>query len=303
MAAVTEGEIKRLQLEELYIKYEQLDETRMFVNKFKTNICRSTNIDMLVNLLYLKNLKVHNYPIDLHIAHQNRIIAILDRNFGPSSYRAFRHLNDRTREYEGRYNLCGLTGFMSSLLINCQYILYNYFISHNVEVNSYDDSLVLFIKFFHIRSELMPDVEKMAVKNIFRQFRLKCPQCPLLNSGWYDLFIAQYRTWYDAIITKEWYVSKFGTRYDFSTIIENYGKGYFAQFINRDKTYYEKKNVETILFDLSWEYAPVYYDPNYNPEVNPEFIIRIRDFLIGDMMVFNKYLKYKQKYLQLKNKN
>jgi hypothetical protein len=298
--------ISSTSLEEEYSKYEKMDERTLFIDTISTSFGLTKNIDLLIHSLYwCKSIEYDAFPTNMHLAHQHRIKKILDNNFSPS-YLAFRHLNDDSRENAGgHYNTAGRTGFMSSLLINCSFILYDYFLQHGVEANIWDDSFVIFIKFININLDRMPIEEKAAIKSIFRQYKKLCPTCIFVNGSGLDRFISMYNRWAGEIINKEWY-KKYNGRYDFNIIIENNKDAHYREIkslLEQDKKYYRDKNPDELIFNSKWEYYPEYYNQFHYKQIDisPNFLTKIKDFLIfGENTYKSKYLKYKTKYLALK---
>jgi hypothetical protein len=194
---------------------------------------------------------------------------------------------------------------MSSLLINCSFILYDYFLQHGVEANIWDDSFVIFIKFININLDRMPIEEKAAIKSIFRQYKKLCPTCIFVNGSGLDRFISMYNRWAGEIINKEWY-KKYNGRYDFNIIIENNKDAHYREIkslLEQDKKYYRDKNPDELIFNSKWEYYPEYYNQFHYKQIDisPNFLTKIKDFLIfGENTYKSKYLKYKTKYLALK---
>jgi hypothetical protein len=307
----TATKIPKLVIENEYTKYASMSEADLFKKNVRTNFGLTRNIDLFVNALYWCNTLQYlstGFPIEMHLKHQNIIITMLTAKFRSTNYSEYKNLNDPTRPIEssGHYYITGRTGFMTSLLINCQFLLYDYFfIKHNVEVNVYDDSFIIFLKLMNINIEEMPDVEIDAIKRIFKKYKTICGDCPFVNPGGYEEFIDIYEAVARNCKSKEWYKQKYGEKYHFTTIIENGAEGPISELINRDKTYYKTKDVRDILFNLGWEYYPRYYKNGMalinERDVSPDFMRRIRDFLIEDTTTFeSKYLKYKMKYLALK---
>jgi hypothetical protein len=313
-SVIKQLEILKDYLNEEYLKYEKMDEETLFITKIRTNFGLITNIESLVHCIYWIAEKlnyVRSFPIDIHLQHQFKIISILEKKFSSSSYMAFRNLDDPTRETDGygHYNTNGRTGFMSSLLINCSFILYDYFLQHGVIANVWDDSFVIFIKLININISRMPREEIEAIKNIFKQYKRICKyqglDCPFVNGTGYTEFNIIYNSSYNNSMARPYY-KKFNGRYDFETIINNnkvaiYGK--VKEILEKDKTYYTDKEPDDLIFNSDWEYYPEYYDRFriQTLNVSPEFIFKIRDFLIGDATTYeSKYLKYKMKYLALK---
>ena len=306
---------------ERFLSYDYYNKLKG-IDLFKTKIhikelgFETTNFDMLVNLLYHENPQEgHIYGIEAHMAHEDEIKKILTKFKKEDIIEYFNSDSDRKYPY-GKYYLEGKTGMMSSLLVNSQYILYNYLLSLGVIANIHDDCLIIFIKLINTNMTLIPQKELDAINNIFKKYReLR------LDISIIDAFTSMYSDLSINFFKKDWYIERYGNKYNIDVIISNSNlKDFIGDYINRDHTIYKQKDPEHI-FGVNWEYAPAF--SNYHNNVTPKFIELIKDGLLNSNLsqqnfffllnsnsnnsnnlnsekVYLKYLKYKSKYILLK---
>lgn len=310
MAQVSEQQ----DIDKYYKNFINMDAEELFLREVKAFGIETTNMDILVHLIYIHNQSISDFNIDKHIRHQYEIIKLLTRKFEPP-FREFQYLNNPERKYPGKYYLNGSTGFMSSLLVNCQYILYDFFFNNGVNINMTDDALIIFLKLIKTNLSILPDVEMTAIINILTKYKQMCRNnCDLLNSQWYYDFISNYKLWANDCMAKPWYKSRYGNKHNFDIIIDNNGRDFLSEYINKDKTFFVEKDLYAIL-NPQWEYKPAYMTINIEQNVSPNYLIMIGKIMclinIGKQKninvektnktdTYSKYIKYKSKYLNLK---
>ena len=310
MAQVSEQQ----DIDKYYKNFINMDAEELFLREVKAFGIETTNMDILVHLIYIHNQSISDFNIDKHIRHQYEIIKLLTQKFEPP-FREFKYLNNPERKYPGKYYLNGSTGFMSSLLVNCQYILYDFFFNNGVNINMTDDALIIFLKLIKTNLSILPDVEMTAIINILTKYKQMCRNnCDLLNRQWYYDFISNYKLWANDCMAKPWCKSKYGNKHNFDIIIDNYGIDFLSEYINKDKTFFVEKDLDAIL-NPQWEYKPAYMTINIEQNVSPNYLIMIGKIMclinIGKQKninvektnktdTYSKYIKYKSKYLNLK---
>jgi hypothetical protein len=306
--------LEQQDIDKYYKNFINMDAEELFLREVKAFGIETTNMDILVHLIYIHNQSISDFNIDKHIRHQYEIIKLLTRKFEPP-FREFQYLNNPERKYPGKYYLNGSTGFMSSLLVNCQYILYDFFFNNGVNINMTDDALIIFLKLIKTNLSILPDVEMTAIINILTKYKQMCRNnCDLLNSQWYYDFISNYKLWANDCMAKPWYKSRYGNKHNFDIIIDNNGRDFLSEYINKDKTFFVEKDLYAIL-NPQWEYKPAYMTINIEQNVSPNYLIMIGKIMclinIGKQKninvektnktdTYSKYIKYKSKYLNLK---
>ena len=115
-------------------------------------------------------------------------------------------------------------------------------------------------------------------------------------------------------MAKPWYKSRYGNKHNFDIIIDNYGRDFLSEYINKDKTFFVEKDLYAIL-NPQWEYKPAYMTINIEQNVSPNYLSMIGKIMclinIGKQKninvektnktdTYSKYIKYKSKYLNLK---
>ncbi len=288
-------EFKNASYDEIYEYYNTLSVEQLFEKKIYIEYLEleTTNFDVLTNMLYFRNYeywKKYKHYVEDHIAHEYEIIHILSKfKQNPRDIDEIKSIIasqvDRKYPY-GKYFLEGNTGLMSSLLVNCLYIVYEYLLKMGVEVNGTDDSLIIFFKLTKTNMTLIPQDELDSINNIFKIFK-KNKKLKNILLQLHD-FNKQYKKWTDPIIIKEWYKYKYehyinlykpNSFYDIMSIIQNPQIYKFIEdYVNSDLSIYKKKFPD-IRYSIYWEYSPEY--DNYNNNATPEFINKIVNGLLN----------------------
>ncbi len=226
---------------------------------------RTYNIDMLVHQLYWEKVN----DIRIHKMHQYDIIRMLKKLNNDEINR----LLMLERNYEFRTYLNGKQALMSAILVNSQFILYNYLltrINDNNNINIKIDSLIIFFKLLNIDSNSIPHEELESIKSILIKFKknfINSDIFIIFNSKWWNKFINKYEDCLSVAKTKEW----FSYPINFNKIIYNYGMDFFEDYLKDTRAnYYEFFN---------WEYCPKFN--SYTNNVDMQFMYFIKNFFIN----------------------
>jgi hypothetical protein len=244
---------------------------------------KSNILDKELNKLYSSSKSFDEpYNSNEHIKHQKNIIRLIE--LGDKNYKLSEFISSYPcYNTEWRFHLQGTGCRLSSILTNFYFILYDY-LTNNSDIlkkyNPYIDIIILSTNLINIeREELkfkMPDEEFKAMINIMRKF---------IERGVYGKF-------------KEFLQSK-----EYKTS-EDYGK-FVKPYSSFDASKFRLDATDP------WEYKPSYVKNGYylwKEEFEYE-VMKIFDninkltnenTLTGGY--YQKYLKYKNKYLNLKNK-
>jgi hypothetical protein len=245
-----------------YQYYNSLSIHDLF-RRFPGNGLLTTNFEMLVHGLYWDALehRISEYTNDIHIMHEYNIIEILNK----FSNDDLKLISDPNRQYfTYRKYLAGETGLMSSLIINAQYILYEYLLSKGCSINIKVDTFLIFMKLISTDFNSIPIEELSAIHNIIDHYKYNYQDADLLNFEWWSNFMLKYNNILKIASTKIW----FTTPILFIKMITNYGSYYLNEYLDDDWLNYG-----------NWEYNPPF--SNYSNHVDMVFINKIKDFFIS----------------------
>jgi len=222
---------------------------------------RTYNIDMLIHKLYWDK----KYGLNAHLNHQKYIINFL-RKFKETDIKTLLRLE---RQYDFRSYLNGNKALMSSILINSQFILYDFLLSnYNIseDINIKIDSIIIFFKLLRMDMNYIPIEELDALKHILYLLKNHYSDFEMFNNKWWGTFINKYEDCLYIAQGKEW----FSEPIIFDKIIMNYGMDFFEEYFKNTNSYYNEFG--------NWEYCPEFN--NYNNNVNIQFIYNIKSFYL-----------------------
>lgn len=220
---------------------------------------RTYNIDMLVHQLYWEKKDIEYF----HISHQYKIISIL-RKLNDADINRLLMLE---RHYDYRSYLNGNQALMSAILVNSQFILYNYLLTRTIKtINIKIDSLILFFKLLNIDFNSIPQKELESIKSILKKLKTNFIDFEIFNVTWWKKFINKYDNCLSIAMSKQW----FSNPIMFNKIIYNYGMDFFEDYLkDTSSNFHEFGN---------WEYCPKFN--SYTNNADMQFMYFIRNFYL-----------------------
>jgi len=276
-----------------YEKFNRMNVDELALIIKDTGGMTTRNIDLL---LYCNSDGINNVETEHHILHEQKILEILTK-FRPDDLK--RLFNDPRVTYPYREYLNGVTGSMSALLVDSKFITFNYLLKIGLEINYNADLYILVGKLFlsnvNYDNYGMPVEEFKAYKNIIKNLRKKARMHDLFNPDWWDTFQSNLNGLISSLGHNDWWIS-------------NVQNMYHKMF-----TYLEIKPWRDNTLIEGWESTPVYNDYK-DLQHTPQNFFAIKKIFIpsnsnhsnysnsNKMMggYIQKYLKYKQKYIELK---
>jgi hypothetical protein len=217
---------------------------------------RTYNIDMLIHQLYWEKKNIDKY----HIAHQHKIINILSKLTNDD----LNKLLMLERHYEFRSYLNGKQALMSTILVNSQFILYNYLLKRTNNINIKIDTMIILIKLINIDFNSINKAELECIKSLLKKLKTKFSDADMFNNKWWDTLITKYDDCLSIARTKEW----FSYPIIFNKIVYNYGIKFFENYLKETgANFYEFNN---------WEYCPSFNC--YTNNVDMQFMFNIQTF-------------------------
>jgi hypothetical protein len=225
---------------------------------------RTYNIDMLVHQLYWDKIG----DVDNHISHQYKIISILKKLNNDDINR----LLILKRHYDFRSYLNGNKALMSAILVNSQFILYDYLLSRiNINdlrsnINIKIDSMIIFFKLINIDYKSIPKKELESIKSILKRLKTDLIDMKIFDSKWWKTFLNKYKDCLSIAMTKEW----FSTPIMFDKIIYNYGMDIFEDYLKDTGANFHEF--------VNWEYCPKFN--SYTNNADMQFMYSIKNFYL-----------------------
>ncbi len=219
---------------------------------------RTYNIDMFIHQLYWEEVN----EIRLHKIHQYDIIRMLKK------------LNDEEinrllmleRHYDFRTYLNGTQALMSAILVNSQFILYNYLLNRTKNINIKIDTLIIFFKLININFDSIPKQEIESIKSILKTLKTNFSKFDIFTNKWWSKFINKYDDCLSIARTKDW----FSYPINFNKMIHNYGMDFFEDYLKDTGANYNEF--------CNWEYCPEFN--SYTNNVDMKFIYFIQTFYL-----------------------
>jgi hypothetical protein len=275
------------------------------------------NIDTIIHKIYIDNeqkdvdrYEHYNFDINNHVKYDEKLKQMMTLYSREELKMIF---NDPTVYYNaGRFYLNGKTGTMSSILLNSHFILYEYLLSENVEINPYQDILIILDRILTLKpQEQFNDEER---RNITKELKSLCNILKLINKKYgVQIKIINYEGYHISIDIKN-----------------NFIWTNICEYIKEQSEIFKKQNldhpmIKKILSDRGgklyendqdlynsygvWEYNPRFFESN-SPNIcelsYKQSILELLNKFIRDNKIYDdyrqKYIKYKQKYLSIKNK-
>ena len=300
---------------------ERLSVEFLLASKTEANFLKERNLDSIIHKKYIEqgnnNDKHYNFDIIEHILYDEYLVRFAQQYNRIELRQLF---NDPSVYYNaGRFYLNGKTGTMSAILVNCQFMLYNYLLSHDVEIDPNQDIILILHRILSMKTnEEVSELEyvniqkeKKAIVNILKQIEQKYG----VKFG----FVTKNKQFIFSIFAnKQIYTDIIGYLEESSKIfIQNNITHDFLQRIINDQPYLLTPHSLCTMY-MPWEYMPIFikrFNDNIcellrnqqllyllNKFITENDIYRNRPFNINEFINFQKkYLKYKQKYIALKN--
>ena len=298
----------------------------LLASKTEANFLKERNLDSILHKKYIdegnNNDKHYNFDTIKHITYDRDLVIFAQQYNQEELLRLF---NDPTVYYNaGRFYLNGATGTMSAILLNSQFMLYNYLLSQNVKINPYQDIVLLLHRIISMKTDeeiekkIEPELqhlleqERTALVNILRQinsiYKVKFGFVTKDNKKIFSIFAENI---YTDIIE---YLKEFAEKYK----IENLDHFMIQNIIRDNNNKLYQNDYDLCMMYGPWEYMPTFIkrmDDNicnllrnqqnlYTLEsfINKYAIYINRPFELNNFIKFQKkYLKYKHKYNNLKN--
>ncbi len=216
------------------------------------------NIDMLIHQIYWDKKDIDKY----HISHQFKIINILKK----LSDEEINTLLMLKRDYDFRNYLNGKQALMSAILVNSQFILYNYLLKRTNNINIKADTLIVFFKLINLDFNSIPKIELESIKSLLKKLKSKFSDANMFNNKWWATFINKYEDCLSIARSKSWFTLPI----NFNKIIYNYGMDFYEDYLkDTGYNFYEFGN---------WEYCPSFN--SYTNNVDMNFIFNIQTFYL-----------------------
>lgn len=308
---------------------ERLSVEFLLASKIEANFLKERNLDSIIHKKYIEqgnnNDKHYNFDIIEHILYDEYLVKFAQQ-YNPIELQQL--FNDPSVYYNaGRFYLNGKTGTMSAILVNCQFMLYNYLLSQDVEIDPNQDIILILYRILSMKTNrevseleyLNIQKEKEAIVNILKQIDQK------------------YKVKFGFVTKNEQLIfSIFANEYIYTNIVEYLEKSSelfiennithdFLQHIINDQPYLLTQHSLCTMY-MPWEYMPNFIKRINNNIcellTNRQLLYLLDKFItennIYENRPFNinkfinvqqfqqfkkKYLKYKQKYIALKNQS
>lgn len=286
----------------------------LLTSQNEANFLKERNIDTLIHRIYIdnetKDLQEEHYNFDInnHVVYDEELKNMMSSYSTEELKKIF---NDPSVYYNaGRFYLNGKTGTMSSILLNSQFILYEYLLSQNVEINPYQDIIIILDRILALKP--LEQIDKKERKNIEKEIKALSNILRLIYIK-YGIRIN--------IINYEGRHMSIDVKNDF--IWTN-----ICEYIKDQSDKFKKQNIDNpmvkkILDDKGgklyeqiddlynsygvWEYTPKFIkrdNSNICEKSSNLSQIKLLDEFIKENKIYidykQKYLKYKQKYLSIK---
>lgn len=282
-----------------YAKFNRMTvEELLQLNGVQSAEMTTRNIDLLIYCLYRSDKNI--YDDAEHVTHEQEIIRILEKFNNEQLKQIF---NDPRVTYPYRKFLNGITGTMSAILTNSQFILYDYLLERGVDINIENDAYILFYIFLHFNIDIdididIPQQEKLSIENIIRKYKITQPEHPVFTFKFWDKLNYEATYYIDRFSSTDWWneyhynINEIILSTEFRKMIPNYED--FGPWESTPE--FNKYNVK---YNQLNEIKKYFINSNSNRNSNSNMYGGTESILNGGYKA--KYLKYKQKYLNLKN--